>query len=284
MRSGKAALCCAALMALGTLANTARASLWAVDNASDPAYADGWQAGDNGGFGWGGGWSFRNGANTIVTPPDANVSFYGAFVGDSRGNNNPAGASGDSNGDGDINTTGNKSWGLYANTSNEIYAIRPLAGAMSVGQILRFSFDNGLVDSTRVLGVRLLNSASDIASRQFEVRFVGGDPNYNVVANPNVTTTIPFSREGIDAEFQLTSATTYSLTLTRKSSGAIQTITGSTVSGLPINGIAFRNLAAGTTSAKDGFFNSISVPEPAAVGVVGLTSLLIAVRRRRNPI
>jgi len=163
----------AALIGLSLFTGASSAALIASDNASDPAYVGGWNTGTNGGSGWGGGWVFRNGGNVEQVSPGG--SFFGRFIGDSRGNNNPAGAGGDSNADGDINTPTNRAWALYAKTANEIYAVRPFSGALTVGQTVSFAFDNGNVDSTRVLGVRLLANASDIATRQFELRFVGGE-------------------------------------------------------------------------------------------------------------
>jgi hypothetical protein len=262
--------------------STASAALLAGDSASDPAYNDGWQSGDNGGSGWGGGWTFRNGGNVVQNNPGG--SFFGAFVGSSLANNNPGGS--DSNGDGDINTAGNKAWGMYANTSNEIYAVRPLSGSLSVGQSIWFEFDNGNVDSTRVLGVRLLANASDISTRQAEVRFVGGDSFYTVFATPNTTSTLGFSREGISVEFTLTSATTFSMDITRLQSGQSQVINGSLIApggNLNINAIAFRNLAAGSGATNDGFFNSIAVvPEPGMLGVFSAALAPLVLKRRRQ--
>src|SRR5262245_44841480 len=89
--------------------SSALASLFAHDDASQAAYIDGWQPGDNGGTGmWGGGWTFRNQSNTVLTATDNN---RGWFVSNSVNNDNVAG---DTNGDGDINTTGSKAWGLYS--------------------------------------------------------------------------------------------------------------------------------------------------------------------------
>src|SRR6188474_2738471 len=93
--------CATALMGLGLLASSASASLVAFDNAADVAYADGWQTNDNGGFGWGGGWTFRNGGNALIPQPDPpTASFQGTFVNSSLGNNNPGGS--DANADNDI--------------------------------------------------------------------------------------------------------------------------------------------------------------------------------------
>src|SRR5687767_10700826 len=113
------------------------AALIASDDASQVAYADGWQVGDDGGSGWGGGWSFRSNTNAAITATNGN---RGWFVSSSLNNNSPAGS--DPNADGDINTTGNRAWGLYSNTANtnEIYAVRPFSGALDVGQTIEFDF------------------------------------------------------------------------------------------------------------------------------------------------
>ena len=104
----------------------------AHDDASDAAYSDGLQPGDNGGTGtWGGGWTFRNQSNVALTATDGN---RGWFVSSSV-NNNTGGV--DSNGDGDINTTGNKAWGVYSNSVDQVYAIRPLSGSPRGGRYHR---------------------------------------------------------------------------------------------------------------------------------------------------
>ena len=134
----------------------------------------------------------------------------------------------------------------------------------------------------------MLANASDNATRQFELRFVGGDSNYTVISGgTSPTTTIGFSREGIRGDFTLTGANTYSLNITRLQTGQTQMVTGTLVSpggNNAIAGIAFRNLAAGSGAANDGYFNSISiVPEPSAAAAAGLAvGGLALVRRRRK--
>lgn len=275
-----------AMMGMALFAGSASASLLAKDDASDPAYNDGWQTGDNGGTGWGGGWTFRNGGNALIPQPDPpTAAFQGTFIGDARGNNSPAGAGGDSNSDGDINVLG-EAWGMYANSANELYAIRPFSGALSVGQTVAFDFDNGNVDSTRVLGVRLLANTADISTRQVELRFVGGDANYTVFSGgtPPTLGSTGFTREGIHAEFTLTGTNTFSLLVKRLQSNTTQTVTGTLVSpggNNAINGIAFRNLSAGGGATNDGYFNSIAIPEPSSLGLIAFCLLLSANRAKR---
>lgn len=259
---------------------SALATIIAQDNADDPAYAT-WDPGDNGGFGFGGGWTFRNQSNVVLTSTN---SQRGWFAADSRGNNNPAGAGGDSNGDFDINTPASaagKAWGLYSNgtTLDQVYAIRPFNGDLLVGDTVSWYMDNGNITSTQVVGLRFLSNPADITSRVFEVRFVGGDSEYSTVGNPNQTlTSIGFTREGLKIDYTLTSATTFSLTVSRLQNNGtvIQTITGNNVAGAgPIRALAFKNQFAGTGATNDAYLNSLTVvrtiPEASAIWLCGLT-------------
>jgi hypothetical protein len=243
----------------------ANAATIATDNAANAPYNDGWGNGDNGGTGWGGGWTFRNGGNAVQNI--LNSGFFGTFVNSSLGNNNPGGS--DSNGDGDINSpVANRAWGMYANTANELYAIRPFAAPLQVGHTVKWDIDNGNVDGTRVLGLRFLSNAADINTRVFEARFVGGDTFYTLIGTPNQTTTIPFSREGFHLEYTLTAANAYSLKIVRKQDGATQTLTGSNVNANSINALAFRNLSAGSGATNNGYLNNISIMSPNVAPIV----------------
>ena len=272
-------LLAAAILCSGSAAS---AALIASDSAADTVYNDGWQTGDDGGSGWGGGWSFRNQTNVVLS---ANNSSRGWFVGNSLNNNSPAGS--DSNGDGDINTPGTatgRAWGVYSNATDQVYAIRPLNGALDVQQIISWDMDNGNIATDQVVGLRLISNANDVNSRVFEFRFVGGNTGYSVFdSTGHRLTTLPFSREGLHVEYTLTGPSTYSITITRKSNGATETITGTNVNANSIVALAFKNQFAGSGSAADAFVNSISVtnvPEPAMAAVVVLAGLGLLGRRR----
>src|SRR5215213_8892581 len=56
-RSSTAVVLAIVFLAFGSVSNVAFAITVASDNASNPAYSDGWQAGDNGGTGFGA-WTF----------------------------------------------------------------------------------------------------------------------------------------------------------------------------------------------------------------------------------
>src|SRR6266403_21298 len=86
------------LSALGSTVPSAQSASTALDRASDPTYDQGWQDGDNGGYGWGGAWDFSFTAGNS-----------GHFVGDSASN-----GSGDTAPPvGDINSNG-RAWGLFS--------------------------------------------------------------------------------------------------------------------------------------------------------------------------
>lgn len=250
----------------------------ASDNASDPAYASGWTSGANGGSGWGGGWSFVNQSNVAL---GANTSNRGSTIGNSTGNDNTAG---DTNADGDINSTGGKAWGLYSNTTDHAYAVRPLASTLQIGQTIGFDIDNGNIASTQVVGLRLLSNAADITSRVWEFRFVGGDPDYTVIANPNTTSTMTFTREGVHVDYTLTGASTFTLAARRLVDGATYTLNGTNANANSIAGIAFKNQLAGSGATADAFLNNITVstvPEPVSLGLISIAPFVLSCRKRR---
>jgi len=257
----------------------ARGATAAFDSQADPVYTT-WDPGDNGGTGWGGGWTFRDQANTILTVTDAQ---HGWFVANSTNNDN---TTGDSNGDGDINSPStSKAWGLYSNAAaKDMYAIRPFDGALSAGQILKFDLDNGNIATSQVVGFRLLTNAADINSRDWEFRFVGGATDYTIVNSAGTAndTLIPFTREGIHVELTLTSATAYSVTMTRLVNNQIVTQTGSFVTTAPIVALALKNQEAGSGAAADAYFNNLvltAVPEPSLAGLA-IAGLLAGIARK----
>ena len=109
------------LLALPTL--TASAAQIASDNASQPAYADGWQAGDNGGSGFGP-WTITSTAGGLTA------------IGSSTANGDMQPPTGD------IDSAGGRAWAISGvPQNNRLFAIRPLTGALAVGQLLSFDVD-----------------------------------------------------------------------------------------------------------------------------------------------
>src|SRR4051812_12190078 len=95
----------AAIVTIGS-GMSASAALLATDNAADAVYNPNWDNGDNGGTGWGGGWT--------LSTSNGNPSNAGHFMGSSTSNadNSDNGNVGGVASDGDINTSGT-AWGMY---------------------------------------------------------------------------------------------------------------------------------------------------------------------------
>ncbi|MBC7809363.1 MAG: hypothetical protein H7145_24780 [Akkermansiaceae bacterium] len=245
----------------------------ASDNASDAVYNDGWQTGDNGGFGFG--------AWTLSTA-GGNAGF---FIGTSKGN-----GGGGSNG---IDTAG-ESFGLFANSNDNPSALasRPINSAVVVGGTVSFGFDNGFVDGGRAPQF-LLADGGGVARLTFQ--FVGGGNNYSVIdaggtqnfGNGNGANDLgQYTDGGLSGTFTLTGLDAYTLQVTRRApsfdpSQPIQTATISgTLAGTSGSSItqlqAFTN-AGGGGGTGDFFVNSFQVetPDVTVVPEVGTLSLAI---------
>ena len=105
---------------------------FAADYATHSAYADGWQAGDNGGYGF--------------TPWSFSLPYGG---GGWTMNNSSA-----------YNQLGT-AWTLYNSGGSVVHAVRGFAG-LQVGQTISVSFDNPAgIEFYRGLGVSLLSSGTE---------------------------------------------------------------------------------------------------------------------------
>ena len=244
---------------------SARAAVLAFDDASHPAYNAGWTSGTNGGSGFGP-W-------TLV--PTQNSNTGGFFVGSSANNGDGGGQAAPAT---DIDVAG-ESWGVYSNTGSISEARRPFTGALSVGQRLRFGFDNGWIDDGGTI-MFMLTGAEDRLSFRFE----GGRQNYQLDDNSGpIDTGVPFTDEGMLVDFLLTGADTYTLTVTPAGS-APKVFSGTLMgtAGTGIEQIEFLNGNAGSFGQRDFFINSLAiVPEPGAIAVAAVAAGLL-VRRRRQ--
>jgi len=239
------------------------------DNASNSAYSDGWQTGDNGGTGFG--------AWTLTGP--TNTSQGGFFIGNSKNNGDD-----DGNGDGDINTTGDKAWGLYANSGQTASAVRSFSSALSVGQSFSLRMDNGWIDSGGTVGFGLQNASN---TNRFEFYFVGGASKYQRNDSGGVqNTTLDFTDGGLTIVFTLTGTNTYTATVTAYydsgTSPQTDTFSGTLLNSGAIEKLRVFNYNAGSGGAHDAFFNSIAVPEPAALSLLALSGMLLRRRGRRT--
>jgi hypothetical protein len=255
------------------LAGTAFAAGAASDDASDSTYDTGWSNGDNGGSGWGAGW--------VLSTSGANAGF---FVNTSTNNGNDGTAGQDGNSDDDINTAG-RAWGLWANSGDTANAVRQFDGALAVGDVLELSMDNGWNDGT--VGWGLQNASGENLIEWFHV---GGNGTYSIFdQTTSHDSNLGWSAEGLEFIFELTSGSTWEMTVTRLESSTVITTNG--VLANPAGGqdaaqIRFFNANAGTGQEYDYFVNSLNItpiPEPATFGFLSLgASMLFILRRRRR--
>jgi hypothetical protein len=257
-------LCAAAVLAA---ASGARAASIAFDNASDAAYNSGWGNGSNGGSGFGA-WTLQA----------AGGSFGGHFIGSSSDN---AGGS-----SGNINTSGNKSWGMYANTSNITDAIRPFTGNLTpTVQSFVIDMDNGFIDSSGspqpTEGFALRNSAHTDRLNWF---FQGGQSFYQYVDSTGThTTSIGFTGNGMHIVVTLTGTDTYQMQVT-PSGGGTSTFSGTLAdgAGTGVSEVRLYDSNGGSGSNSNLYFNSMQItPEPGSIALLGLAAPLLMRRARR---
>jgi len=249
----------------------------AFDSAIDPVYNDGWQDGDNGGFGllpW-----------NLVTLGTSSGHFVAASTGNGDGadDGNIRGAANDS----DIDTSG-RSWGTFASVDvngDGVGAIRELTGGpLSIGQSLLIDMDNGFIDSGGLNSVGIQFLAAD--GNEVYFRFEGGDTNYEVFVNglaTPTTTALAFADEGLSLELARTGFDTIDVIATLRN-GDTQTLplTMTGTDGSAIVGLLMNNDSAGSGPAHDAYINSIrvtAIPEPTS-GLLALWGLVFFASRR----
>jgi hypothetical protein len=258
------------ILSLSLISFSANAANLADDNAANSPYDDGWQTLDNGGTGFG--------AWTLNGPGDANGAHGGFFMGSSSGN---AGGS-----SGNIDTAG-RSWGMFANTSQTVSAIRPLTGgSLLVGQMITLKIDNGFLNNPSSEGFGLQTSGG---SNRLEFFFNGGDSDYTIAnSTGNHDTGIGFTGNGLSFAFTLTGTNTYSLDVTPNGGGTTNfTGTLEGVAGTGIDQMRFFDFNGGngqTGGNGDFFANSLEVvPEPSTwlAGAMTLGGCFYLRRRRK---
>lgn len=220
----------------------------AADNGGNAPYNDGWQAGDNGGFGFGP-WVFLNSST--------NSSQNGQFRATSSAVN-----------------IGTPAWGLYANSGNVADARRALPGPFAVGQTLFVKMDNGFLNTGAGTGVALFNAQSNML---WEFFFNGGDQNYSISGG---TTDIGWTPGGLEIELTLVGPTSWIARITPLG-GATRTNTGHFVAQPNMTATTFRawNYNAGPGSDYDFFVNDLRVVT-ATSGSGSSTSATVTITRQ----
>jgi PEP-CTERM motif len=243
----------------------------AADNATDPVYADGWQAGDNGGFGFGA-WSFNG---TDATPPG---TYQGMTSSSSLGT----------------------AWTLFTHDdySGLANAGRAINGGLQTGQTFvtviqnptTFHFyrgfdilftngsDNNVPgDNTSALRLSVFNYYNS----NWDLNDAGGSIGGTGLSS--VTT----GAAGVKIDLTLNSPTDYLLTMTPLNGATPYSHSGTLAS--PITWVDYR-LWDGTSAGPDDTANNFEissmsvVPEPCTLALIGIGSagLMLLHRRKSN--
>jgi hypothetical protein len=244
------------VLAAIVLGHSAQAAIVATDDASQAAYNDGWQTGDNGGSGYLP-WSSIGREN--------GSGFGGGFLSTGNGNVN-------------IGSGGNNAaFGVFGNSGGVGAAVRPLTTALPIGYTLSLDMDNQSIDNGGTVGFSLRNAAGNNLAEYY---FIGGQANYTVNA-ANVSGTTPgFTAAGMRLSFTLTSANSFSLSIDQLSNGVgvDNTVTGNLLSSADqaISNIRLFNANGG----PDVFFNSLTlsvVPEASSLALGGLITAIFGI-------
>jgi hypothetical protein len=260
-----------AVVCLLTFAGAPVRAQIAADSAQNyPATAGSgiWNNGDNGGFGFQP-WQFSN--------TNGNAGIY---IGDSQQNGGPPDPEGfQSKG---INSPNGRSWGLFANSGGFAQVVRPFQAALGFGQTFSADWDTGFIDNGGSDGIRLSDNSAGL--ELWQIVFFGGQNTYSIIdGSGTVTTTLPFTDDGLHVAFTLTGPTTYSATIT-EADGPTQTITGSLEHSGSVSQFAFYDQNAGFNATNNVYANNLLiVPEPTTVALfaIGAAVAMASVRRTR---
>lgn len=212
----------------GTSAATTGSETNAADDASKTLYDNGWSAGQNGGTGFGA-WQFYRSVE------DANQA--GWFT--------------------RSQILGDRSWAMYANSSQLAEAKRPFNSALQVGQTFHVKMRNGNVDTGAGIGIALQNATGDTLWQFF---FNGGDTYYSITDG---TTDIGWTDGGLEVAFTLTGESTFSAKILPYGSTE-KTYTGNLETHVDQDIAQFRawNNFAGTGEASDYYINDLRITTP----------------------
>ena len=180
------------------------------------------------------------------------------------------GGGGTFNGGSDIG----QAWGIWSQ-GGLTSAVRPFAAPMAIEGTVSFAFDNGGIETNgNKVGVRLRNSSNNILT---EFRFIGGATQYSIFDGTGSgvnDTGVNFTTTGLsNVTFAYTGPNTYAISITR--SGVTTVLNGRTfataVGGQVPAQIEFFNSNAGGGSARDVFFNDLSMGRPVIFGQLSVT-------------
>ncbi len=287
-RLNHGAAACAVSGVAAMLTSIASAQV-AADSGTDPAYAGGWAAGQNGGFGFGA-WSFDG-----TQAPDNSFTTSGQ---QGISSSSPLGTS----------------WTLFnlSSTAGLANAGRAITepGGLQVGQTFETVIENPSTTHFFRGWTISLNSGnnniypggpsnnppgdtglSQVQAYHFEY-FNYGQWTVNDLSGNTGTTLVntDTSIAGMKLDFKLTSATTYSLTMTPLGGSASPyTQVGTLANGGPIDWIQFQlynNVSGGLNDTANNFeISGMTIspaPEPSTLALIGLGSGGLLFLRRRK--
>jgi type II secretory pathway pseudopilin PulG len=231
----------------------------AADNASNAAYNDGWQVGDNGGSGFGA-WS--------VIGNQSGSGFGGGFL--STGNSSVSIGSGGNN----------AAWGIFGNSGGVGQAVRAFSTPLAVGATFSIDMDNQNIDTGGTVGFGLRNSSGD---NLFEFYFVGGQSNYTVNAKDVSGATPGFTASGLRLALSLTGSNAFTFTIDTLGNGigVDYTVLGHLLDNVDQSITTLR--AFNANGGPDVFYNNlvVSVPESSAICVLAALGVAGVILKRR---
>jgi hypothetical protein len=264
----------AALIVMASLSVPALAIV-AADSASDPAYASGWAAGSNGGFGFGP-WDFTRQAFAYGVGPAA-WGDQTHFIDNAPVAFNDLGSPAFAISQEDCPYCG----GQYTS------ATRPFARPLAIGQTFKMEFDNPLFQNPDFAVndyiIRFNDSAGTELFSVFGSNYFDGD-QWNIAGSPNVSTgvgdfetasgsKILIRRTGTNTIDMLFNGTLFS-GLTTSGSGDIAEVT------VNMGGSAAASFGDGS---REFFINNLQiVPEPASMAILLMAVLGIGASARRR--
>ncbi len=270
-----AAMACALSAATAMMPGVCSGQI-AADYATNATYSGGWSAGQNGGFGFGA-WSFNH---TDPTPPGQYQAISSSSV---------------------IGTA----WTLmtHSNTTGLANAGRAiLAGGLQIGQTFETVIDNPTT-SHFFRGFDILftsgpdnNGGGTNTSALRASVFNYGSTTWKINDGDNTSSALSsginqatVAAAGMQLDLTLTSASTYHLTMTPLNGATPFTHDGNLVgTNLPIDWVDFRfyhGTNTGVEDPTDNFeisYETITVPEPSTLALIGLGSAGLLFLRRRK--